>query len=500
MCGVARSQKRPLLFLGDLNLSRKIGLCFAGVAGVMLCICAVVLVEIGANDGGRTLNDRTLSLIRLVLLGGGVAVVVVAVLMGWLLSRATTRPIVALTRVMSRLAAQDFTAEPPGLERRDEVGAMARAVQAFKDGAMALQGSAAEAARLEGAAAEARRRAEESRAAAARDQAGVVDSIAEGLARLSAGELTYRLTDAVAGDHRKLFDDFNAAMDRLQQAMTVIASNAEGITSGAGEVSQAADDLSRRTEQNAATLEETAAALDQITATVRRTADGVARADAAVAGARGEAERSGEVVREAVAAMTGIAQSAKDISRIIGVIDEIAFQTNLLALNAGVEAARAGDAGRGFAVVAQEVRSLAQRSAGAAKEIKALIFTSTQQVGEGVKLVDHTGDALERIIERVAEIAGLVGEIAAAAQEQSTGLSEVNAAVGQMDQMTQQNAAMVEQSAAASHALEQEAQQLARLVSRFETGAVARARSAGVQKAQSRAAAFAQRHGGSRGR
>jgi len=189
-----------------------------------------------------------------------------------------------------------------------------------------------------------------------------------------------------------------------------------------------------------------------------------------VQGARGDAETSGIVVRDAVAAMSAIEQSAQQISQIIGVIDEIAFQTNLLALNAGVEAARAGDAGRGFAVVASEVRALAQRSAEAAKEIKTLISASTAQVASGVQLVGQTGEALQRIVGRVAEIDGLVSEISASAQEQATGLQQVNTAVNQMDQVTQQNAAMVEQSTAASHSLSQEAESLASSVSRFRIG------------------------------
>ena len=174
--------------------------------------------------------------------------------------------------------------------------------------------------------------------------------------------------------------------------------------------------------------------------------------------------------------MGGIEASSKQISHIIGVIDEIAFQTNLLALNAGIEAARAGDAGRGFAVVATEVRALAQRSAGAAKEIKALIADSSQQVDAGVKLVDGAGKALERIVEQVLRLNDLVGNIATAAQEQATGLSQVNAAINQMDQVTQQNAAMVEQSTAASSSLVHETEELARLIGQFRVGQDAKIR------------------------
>ncbi|MBN8605419.1 MAG: globin-coupled sensor protein [Caulobacterales bacterium] len=298
----------------------------------------------------------------------------------------------------------------------------------------------------------------------------VVVALAAGLAQLAKGDLTYRIEDPFAGDYEKLRADFNGAMETLQEAMKVIAANAGGIHAGAGEITQASDDLSRRTEQQAATLEQTAAALDQITATVKRTASGAVQADSAVSAARGDAERSGQVVREAVAAMGEIERSAKQISQIIGVIDEISFQTNLLALNAGVEAARAGEAGRGFAVVASEVRALAQRSSEAAKEIKGLINESSRHVETGVDLVGRTGEALGGIVAKVADISGLVAEISSSAQEQSTALGEVNTAVNQMDQTTQQNAAMVEQATAAAHSLTHEAETLTQLVSRFEIG------------------------------
>ena len=203
---------------------------------------------------------------------------------------------------------------------------------------------------------------------------------------------------------------------------------------------------------------------------IRKPAEGAAHARAVVSTAKADAERSGEVVGRAVAATTGIESSSQQIGQIIGVIDEIAFQTNLLALNAGVEAARAGEAGRGFAVVASEVRALAQRSAEAAKEIKALISASAQQVGAGADLVGEAGRALARISTQVADINAIVTDIAASAQEQSTGLDQVNTAINQMDQVTQQNAAMVEQSTAASRNLVAETDELARLVGRFKVG------------------------------
>ncbi|MFN3911399.1 methyl-accepting chemotaxis protein [Hyphomonas sp.] len=315
-----------------------------------------------------------------------------------------------------------------------------------------------------------RKAGETERAARAEEQARVVSGLAEALGHLVDGNLTARISQPFPGEYEKLRSDFNDAMGTLQDAMKTIIVNAGGIHSGAGEISQASDDLSRRTEQQAASLEETAAALDEITATVRKTAEGSKQANSVVATTRSDAEASGQVVQETVAAMAAIEKSSKQISQIIGVIDEIAFQTNLLALNAGVEAARAGDAGRGFAVVASEVRALAQRSSEAAKEIKGHISTSSQHVETGVELVGEAGKALQQIILKVNEISGLVSEIAASAQEQATALAEVNTAINQMDQVTQQNAAMVEQSTAASHSLTHEAEELIGLVSRFQTG------------------------------
>ena len=312
-----------------------------------------------------------------------------------------------------------------------------------------------------------RERQEADRKRAAEELAGVVQGTADALSKLSDGDLTVRLGDDFPAEYRQLGEDFNAAVSRLESVVGEIANHASTMHTGAAEISQAADDLSRRTEQQAASLEETAAALDEITATVKRTAEGAHRAGASVTTAREEAERSGDVVNRAVAAMGDIERSAGQISQIIGVIDEIAFQTNLLALNAGVEAARAGDAGRGFAVVASEVRALAQRSAEAAKEIKVLISASTAQVASGVNLVGQTGEALQRIVSRVAEIDERVAEIAASAQEQAGALQEVNTAINQMDQVTQQNAAMVEQTTAASHSLRQQAESLSGSVGQF---------------------------------
>jgi methyl-accepting chemotaxis protein len=288
------------------------------------------------------------------------------------------------------------------------------------------------------------------------------------LSRLAAGDLDARVERPLMPSLDQLRVDFNSAAEALHTALSQVSIGASAIHVGAAEIARASDDLSRRTEQQAASLEQTAAALDEITATVKRSAESAKRTHTAVSQTRGEAEHSGGVVTQAVEAMARIETSSQQISQIIGVIDEIAFQTNLLALNAGVEAARAGEAGRGFAVVAQEVRALAQRSADAAKEIKALISSASGEVNRGVGLVGETGRALQSIVSRVAEIDALVAEITVSAQEQSVGLVEVNTAINQMDQVVQQNAAMVEEATAASHALTDEASELAGVVASFK--------------------------------
>ncbi len=298
----------------------------------------------------------------------------------------------------------------------------------------------------------------------------VVSSLADGLGKLSDGDLTNQLSEQFAEEYEELRVNFNNAVGKLQETMSMIITTADGIRQGSSEISTATGDLSKRTESQAATLEETAAALDQITATVKQSAENAKEANDVASKAQTEAQESGEVVRETVEAMDKIEKSATQISQIIGVIDDIAFQTNLLALNAGVEAARAGDAGRGFAVVAQEVRALAQRSSDAAKEIKGLITDSSQHVGTGVELVGRAGTALEKIAERVDSINALVSDIAVSAKEQSDSLAEANTAVNNMDQVTQQNASMVEETTAASHTLNGDANELMRQVSHFNIG------------------------------
>jgi methyl-accepting chemotaxis protein len=263
---------------------------------------------------------------------------------------------------------------------------------------------------------------------------------------------------------------FNQALDKLKGAFGAIQINAESITANTEQMRKTSDAFSKRTEQQAASVEETAAALEEITVTVTDSSRRAAEAGTLVSSTRQAAEKSGEIVVAAIEAMSQIEKSSSEIGSIIGVIDDIAFQTNLLALNAGVEAARAGEAGKGFAVVAQEVRELAQRSAKAAKEIKALINASGGHVKAGVGLVGQTGEALGDIVKKVAEIDGHVAAIVKSAQEQATGLKEINVAVNQMDQGTQQNAAIVEETNAAIAMLATEISELRMQLGLFRTG------------------------------
>ncbi|PYE26980.1 methyl-accepting chemotaxis sensory transducer with Pas/Pac sensor [Rhizobium sp. PP-CC-3A-592] len=295
-----------------------------------------------------------------------------------------------------------------------------------------------------------------------------VDRLAESLSRLADGHLGQQIETPFLPSLDKLRTDFNAACRKLEGALKAVRSNAEAIAAGADEVRVSADDLARRTEQQASSVEQTAAALEEITTTVKGSSQRAEGAGVLVGRAKESADHSGDIVREAISAMDKIDNSSREIANIIGVIDQIAFQTNLLALNAGVEAARAGDAGKGFAVVAQEVRELAQRSAVAAKEIKALITTSTSHVEDGVSLVSKAGEALQTIAGHVQQINEDIRAIVEAAREQSTALGEINQAINTVDQGTQQNAAMVEEQTAASHGLAEEARALFHLLEQFQ--------------------------------
>jgi methyl-accepting chemotaxis protein len=399
--------------------------------------------------------------------GGLIAVLI----LGFVAIRAwLVRPIQQMSATMSVLANGDLTAVIEGIDRGDEVGAMARAVQVFKDNGLRGRELEQEAEATRSASEAERARIAELDRQRAQDMAQATSGLAEGLKHLSSGNLTFRLNQPFASDFETLRSDFNAAVGQLADGLRSVATATGSIDGGAREISRSAEDLSKRTEQQAASLEETAAALDQITTNVANSSKRTEEARHMAIEANKSARRSGEVVSEAVTAMQRIEESSSQISNIIGVIDEIAFQTNLLALNAGVEAARAGEAGKGFAVVAQEVRELAQRSAQAAKEIKGLIRNSVDEVSSGVKLVQETGQALKVIEEQVITINAQLDAIATSSKEQSVGLAEVNTAVNQMDQVTQQNAAMVEESTAASASLAGEVRRLREIISGFQVG------------------------------
>ncbi|WP_444463141.1 methyl-accepting chemotaxis protein [Rhodobacter capsulatus] len=441
---------------------------------------------------------------------GGIAMLVMTLGAIYLAASALVqRPLGRMLTAVNGLAAGIYDKAVPGVERRDEIGTMAASVETLRhvladksrleaeqdrlraeaeterrqrEAEAARMAEEREAARLaemdrerrEAAAAEELRRSEEAqRQARAVEQSTVVDSLASGLRDLARGHLDVEIATRFPEAYEQLRTDFNETASRLAEVMGSIDAATRSITGGVEEITGATTDLSRQAETSAATLEETAAALNELTASVQSAAQSARRVDSLVRGATEKARTTTQVVEDTVTAMGAIQTSSEQISKIITVIDDIAFQTNLLALNAGVEAARAGEAGRGFAVVASEVRALAQRASEAAREIGALISSSGEQVTNGVTLVGRAGEALSAIVESVETIATHVGEIASSANEQAAGIGEISSAMNQLDRTQQHNAAAYEETAAACMTLSGQTRGLRELVSQFRIAAAA---------------------------
>jgi methyl-accepting chemotaxis protein len=388
------------------------------------------------------------------------------------------KPMQTLGRTMLLLAEGKLETNIVGAERGDELGDMARSVAVFRDNAISKN-------LFESEATSSRQQAEASRIAAeserktridaelssAREQELFLHTLTEALSRMAAGDLRATLPHASNPMHQAAVDDFNRMTAQVSDIVGRIGQASSSVQSATMEIGAGVSDLSIRTEQQATSLEQTAASMEELAATVRQNADNAQEANQLASASRQLATSGGEIAGRAAIAMDRIEQSSRRVSEIIGLIQEIAFQTNILALNAAVEAARAGDAGRGFAVVANEVRALAQRSAQASKDIKELIATTDASVVEGVQLARQASGALGDITLSIRKVADIVSEIAAASQEQSTGIDQVSRAITDMDEMTQQNAALVEGTNAALNSAKSQIDELQGAVSFFTSDA-----------------------------
>jgi methyl-accepting chemotaxis protein len=463
------------------------------------------IARLGAESAAEADRVRQATARRFEIAAAGILLVML--LYAYWVGRSITKPLAVLVALLQKLARGDYATAIIGTGRRDEIGDVARAAEIFKENGLAKL-------RMEQEQAEAERRATAEREAALAKMAnefqaaigdiveaaiagdfskrvavegksGLVlnvgsaintlcDNVQAALAdllrmleALAEGNLTRRITTDYQGNFGVLKNNANLTAERIAATITEIKNSSREVTNASAEISTSTTDLSQRTDEQAASLEQTSASMGQISLTVKKNTDNAQHADQCAAKAREVADRGRAVVAHAVKSMAQIEGSAHKISDIIGVIDEIARQTNLLALNAAVEAARAGEAGRGFAVVASEVRSLAQRSSQAAKDINDLITNSNGQVKQGVDLVNQADASLTEILESIKAVAGVVSDIAAASVEQAAGIEQINKALSQMDEVTQQNSALVEENAATAKTLENQAKAMDQRVAFF---------------------------------
>jgi methyl-accepting chemotaxis protein len=447
------------------------------------------VIDVNAEADEAYLHISTLMMVS------AAASIVISLLFGFVIGQyGVAKPVRALVVLLQKLASGNYDVEVAGVDRKDEIGDVAKTAIVFKENGLAKI-------RMEREQQELEKRVVAEREAAAAKLAGefeaavggivqaavagdfskrveldgktglslsvgssintlcenvgkALSDLVEMLAALAKGDLTKRITSDYEGDFAVLKDNANTTAQEIGATIAGVKQAAREVTNASAEIATSTTDLSQRTEEQAASLEQTSASMEEIASTVKRNAENAQAANQSAGTTHELADRSGQVVAKAVEAMARIEESSVKISDIIGVIDEIARQTNLLALNAAVEAARAGEAGRGFAVVAAEVRSLAQRSSQAAKDINSLITNSNGEVKEGVQLVNEAGSALSAIVESIKKVTEIVADIAAASLEQSSAIEQVNKALTQMDEVTQQNSALVEENAATAKTLE----------------------------------------------